>query len=413
MVTQRRAWLALIVLPFALVLACDKVPLLAPTGTVISLLPQTTSVSLNSEVTIIATAIENGGQVASPGTGTGTITTRTGAGTPVHNGTLITFTTTLGRIEPSEARTHNGSVSVRLITGGASGTATITAFSGGASASTNLRVGTAAAGRISVTTSPQSLGASGGTATVFATVTDEGGSPIGGVPVTFSTDRGSVSPGTAPTDANGVATATLTTNGTAKVTATAGAQSGTATVNVNARALASFTVTPATAPAGTAVTFTVTPAANANVSNVRIDFDDGEVRDLGPITAAQPVPKVYNSTGTFTARATATDATGDTTPLTATVVISALPFTVTAAPNPGIVNFPMTFTANVPAGTAVSRYVFTFSEGGGPFTQAGPSRSHTFTTTGPKVVRVDVFGVGGALLGTGEITVLVNNPPSD
>jgi hypothetical protein len=65
MVTQSRALLALIVLPFALILACDKVPLLAPTGAVISLLPQTTTVSLNSEITIIATVIENG-QSAAP-----------------------------------------------------------------------------------------------------------------------------------------------------------------------------------------------------------------------------------------------------------------------------------------------------------------------------------------------------------
>ena len=35
-------------------------PLLAPTGSVITLLPSTTTVSLNSEVDIVATVIENG-----------------------------------------------------------------------------------------------------------------------------------------------------------------------------------------------------------------------------------------------------------------------------------------------------------------------------------------------------------------
>ena len=54
------AVVALVVLPFALLAACDKVPLLAPTGSVITLLPVTTTVSLNSEVTIVATVIENG-----------------------------------------------------------------------------------------------------------------------------------------------------------------------------------------------------------------------------------------------------------------------------------------------------------------------------------------------------------------
>src|SRR5947208_13120503 len=94
MVTQRTLVLALLALPLALVAACDKVPLLAPTGTVITLLPATTTVSLNSEVTIVATVIENGAASGGTGTGTGTgttTTTRSGAGTPVQNGTLITF----------------------------------------------------------------------------------------------------------------------------------------------------------------------------------------------------------------------------------------------------------------------------------------------------------------------------------
>src|SRR5262245_17225917 len=155
MLSQRRVLLiGLIVLPFAIVMACDKVPLLAPTGSVISLLPTTTTVSLNSEVTIVATVIENGvaSSSGSPsGSGAPASGSRAGAGTPVQNGTLVTFTTTIGRIEPSEARTHNGSVNVRLITGSTSGTARITAFSGGASAFTDLKVGTAGAGRVTVT----------------------------------------------------------------------------------------------------------------------------------------------------------------------------------------------------------------------------------------------------------------------
>ena len=71
MVTHRSAAIALlsiVVLPFALLRACDKVPLLAPTGSVITLLPATTTVSLNSEVNITATVIENG--TATGGTGT-------------------------------------------------------------------------------------------------------------------------------------------------------------------------------------------------------------------------------------------------------------------------------------------------------------------------------------------------------
>src|SRR4029450_1210949 len=95
--------------------ACDKVPLLAPTGTVITLFPAATTVPLNGDVEIVATVIENGVATAGPpspgdgtgtgnGTGPGTTPTQTptstaGSGTPVQNGTLVSFTTTIGRIE--------------------------------------------------------------------------------------------------------------------------------------------------------------------------------------------------------------------------------------------------------------------------------------------------------------------------
>ena len=166
--------------------SCDKVPLLAPTGTVITLFPAASTVPVDGNVEIIATVIENGVASALDRAGTEperdaghrhrhrpapTTTTTTGAGTPVQNGTLVSFTTTLGRIEPSEARTNNGQVKVQFIAGGQSGTATITAYSGGASGKIeNLLVGSAAAERVIVTASPQTLGASGGTSVISARV---------------------------------------------------------------------------------------------------------------------------------------------------------------------------------------------------------------------------------------------------
>ena len=411
MVTHRSAGLALVTLlalPFALISACDKVPLLAPTGSVITLLAGTTTVSLNSEITIIATVIENGTAPAGTGTGTGTgttTTTRTGAGTPVQNGTLISFTTTLGRIEPSEARTHNGQVSVKFISGSASGTATITAYSGGASAQlANLKVGTAAAGRVLVTTTPQALGSSGGSVQVTASVTDEGGNPLSGIPVTFSTDRGSLSPSTATTDASGNATVTLTTtSGPAKVTATAGAQKGEATVTVSSRSLSGFTASPAAASAGVPITFTVTPAAatsGANITNVRVDFGDGTGQNLGAISGPSTVSHAYTRSGTFTPTATATDASGDSQSLSTTVIIGSLPIAISPSPNPGTVNSPITFTVNGVGSAQVERYEWFFSEGPSPRTTTSPQISHTFTSKGQKVVRVDVYGVGGGLIGT-------------
>lgn len=406
MVTHRAAGIAfvtMLLLPFALIAACDKVPLLAPTGSVITLLPVTTTVSLNSEVEIIATVIENG--AASSGSGA-TTTTRTGVGTPVQNGTLITFTTTIGRIEPSEARTHNGQVNVKLITGNASGTATVTAYSGGASASKDLKVGTAAVKTVNVTTTPQALGAAGGTVQVAATVTDEGGSPIAGVPVTFATDKGSISPSTATTDSNGVATATLTTSNTAKVTATAGTVTSTgATVTVSARGLASFTANPAATTTGVPVVFTVTPTTGANVSNVRVDFGDGGSTTLGAISAATPTSHVYNSSGSFTATATSSDSSGDSGSLSTTVIIGSLPVTLAASPASPTVNSPVTFTVSGIGSAQVDHYTWTLDDGTGPFTTTSPQLPHTFTTRGIKTVRVDVFGVTGGKIGSAVLTV--------
>lgn len=407
MVSHRTALLAFLALPFALVVACDKVPLLAPTGSVITLFPATTTVSLNSEVNIVATVIENGQAPAGTGTGTGTgttTTTRSGGGTPVQNGTLITFTTTIGRIEPAEARTHNGQVTVKLVTAGTSGTATVTAYSGGASAQiTNLKIGTAAVKTVSVTTTPQSLSSAGGSVQVVASVVDEGGSALGGVPVTFSTDKGSISPSTVTTDGSGTATATLTTSATSKITAAVGALTGTSTVTVNARSLTGFSASPSSAAAGVPVTFTVTPATGANISNVHVDFGDGAGHDLGAIGAATTFPHTYTSSGNYTATASAKDSSGDGGSLATTVIIGSLPVTVSPSPNPGTVNSPVTFTVNGVGSAQVSSYLWTFDDGTAPFSTTGPQTPHTFTSKGIKTVRVDVFGVGGGKIGSATV----------
>src|SRR5512141_1376374 len=98
--TKRLAALgAIAILSFAA--GCDKVPLLAPTGSVINLFATSSSVPLNGEIEIVANVIEQGVATSGSGTGTGggtTSTTTAGAGTPVQNGTLVTFTTTIGRI---------------------------------------------------------------------------------------------------------------------------------------------------------------------------------------------------------------------------------------------------------------------------------------------------------------------------
>ena len=86
-------------------------PLTAPTGSTVTLFTNTTILPVNGTAEITATVLE-------------------AAGTFVQNGTVVTFTTTLGTLDPAEARTKNGKATVRLLAGTRSGRATVRAFSG-------------------------------------------------------------------------------------------------------------------------------------------------------------------------------------------------------------------------------------------------------------------------------------------
>jgi adhesin/invasin len=382
-------------------LACDKVPLLAPTGSVITLFASTTNVPLNGSIEIVATVIENG-TASTPGTGTGNTgsTSTSGAGTPVHNGTVITFTTTIGHIEPSEARTNNGEVRVRLITGTTSGAATILAHSGGASAKLeNLLVGSAAAKRITVSASPQSLPSSGGTSTVSARVEDDGGTGLPGVPVTFTTTAGTVNPTSTTTNDLGVATTQLSSTLNADVTATAGAQTGKVTVAVRARVDIGVTASPNPTSTGVPTIFSVTAGGTGiNVVSSVIEFGDGGSQSLGPLSSgARSVAHVYSAFGTYTATVTATDANGERTTGGATVIVGSLSVSITASNS--TVGLPVTFTASVPATVPVARFQWTYDDGTTQTTTANTTQ-RVFESRGTKTIRVDVIGIDGSVIGT-------------
>lgn len=107
---RRLPWLLplLVLVPLT---ACDTLPLLAPTGSTIVLIASDPVIPLNGDSTITASVTEP-------------------AGTPARNGTSVTFSTTLGTLEPQEATSQDGRVTARLHAGNQSGTAMVTAFSG-------------------------------------------------------------------------------------------------------------------------------------------------------------------------------------------------------------------------------------------------------------------------------------------
>ena len=161
-----------LLLAAVLVAGCDKVQLLAPTQSTITVSAGTRVLAPNGTTEITAIVTEQ-------------------AGTPVQNGTTVTFTTTLGALSPQESRTLNGVASVQFLGNGQSGKASIKALSGGAASDPlELSVGAGAAGRVNLTANPTSVPSSGGSTTITANVFDASGNALSSVAVTFTTTAG-------------------------------------------------------------------------------------------------------------------------------------------------------------------------------------------------------------------------------
>ena len=193
-----------------------------------------------------------------------------------------------------------------------------------------MKVGAAAAAKVLLNSSPGSVSAGGGTVTLTATVIDDTGNRLAGVPVTFVSSAGTLLNGAVLTDSNGEARTTLTTTTEARVTATAGGQSVDLTVSVspalNVAISLSSTGGSSTQPvAGQAATFTVTASAATGGSPLRdvsVNWGDGQIQSLGtPSGSAISVSHVYASAGTYSPTVTAVDTAGQTTRASTTVVV--------------------------------------------------------------------------------------------
>ena len=397
--------------------ACQKVPLLAPSGSSITLTSSATTLPINGSTTLIA-------QILEP------------AGTPPHTGTHVTFTTTLGTFQPADAETDiGGRAIVTFLAGAASGTATITAISGGAAGSTTttgsgtgsttttgssntvkIAIGAAAVGSISIGAEPQIVSSQGGSTTVTASVRDTNGNVLAAVPVTFTTDQGTLSAVVATTDQAGSAHTTLTTGKTAKVTATVGAGGttgggttgggtattttpGSATVTVNVSTAPSITIgalTPAVPAVGQPVSVALTYTTDANsspIASVRVDFGD---RSAPTIYPGRPVSvgHTYNTSGSFLISATVTDALGDTATTTASLTVTPKPqpavsLTISASPTTGV-DVIFTVTVVPPANTVIQDVAIDFDDGRS--IHLGPVSGPTAGTT---VVAHHVYDLGG------------------
>lgn len=180
-----------------LTLMCHQVILTAPPGSTLILLANPEFIPANGGVSVITAFLTEP------------------AGTPVADGTVVQFFTNLGRID-EQGRTNDGVAKVNLISDSRSGTATVRAFSGGASSgggvtpspapsgspSTGSGGGSGAAGSVTVvigsalptlvlmTANPQRVVSDPRTSTIRAFVYDERGNPLFNVPVIFAITTG-------------------------------------------------------------------------------------------------------------------------------------------------------------------------------------------------------------------------------
>lgn len=373
----------------ALVAACDKVPLLAPTGSTVSLSISSTSVAGNGTAEVVATVIEAGG-------------------TPVHNGTEVTFQSSVGTVDPPVARTEGGVARATFRANNASGTARLVAFSGGAqSDEVEVRVGSAAAETVTVRAVPSSIPQNGGPVQVTATVRDVSGNPLAGAQVVFSADNGTLSSNSAVTDTNGEASVTLTTTRQTVVTASVADKEGETTINVASFPTATITLNPTTPVAGQTFQVTITPtvpSGGSPVQSIIVDFGDGTVRTLGSAGGAATVSHAYSRPGTYTINVTLVDAAGQRTNTSTVVTIqnAAVGVAVSASPSPATAGSPTTVSASItnPNNVALTSVRFNFGDGGS-VTQAvagnAPqvSTQHTYQSGGNYTVTATAIDANG------------------
>lgn len=312
-------------------LGCDKVPLTSPTGSTVTLTISSTSIPINGTAQVTAAVIE-------------------AAGTAVHDGTMVTFVGALGNFAPPEAPTVGG-VARTVFTATGSGTAKIGAFSGAAKATeVEVKVGGAAAEKVTVRTEPSAIPQTGGTVTVIAGVTDASGNPLPNTPINFTVDQGSLSSSSSTTDANGDARVTLTTNRTTKITANVAGKTAEFIVTALAAPSVAITGCTATQSVGVAVNCTITPtvaSGGSPIQNLTVNWGDstGE-QPVGAVSGATSVSHVYNTTGNFTMVASATDLNSQRgTAAMAFVVTRVNPtISITASATSGSVGVPISFT---------------------------------------------------------------------
>lgn len=184
-------------------------------------------------------------------------------GNPIGAGMPVSFTTTLGEVQPPAATTDATGIVTATLTTTRTGTALVSAHTAGLEDSATVLFTPGPPEQVTVTADPPAIPVDGATSRILATLTDRYGNRVGdGIAVAFASSLGTLQPMTATTIA-GQATTVLTSgsvHGQAAVTATVGTYTGTTTVEflpADLRIESTHTPKGEILP-GTPVTYTIT-----------------------------------------------------------------------------------------------------------------------------------------------------------
>lgn len=388
--------------------SCKQVDFTAPMGAVLAITANPVVVSLNggtSQITVM-------GQRAS--------------GAPLTDGTVIYFTTNIGRVEPNKVETSGGFAHATFISDDRSGEAEIKASSGAAEpVSVTIKVGTVVLGTIELQAIPPNLPKGGGTTEILARILDDTGRAMPNVPVIFSTTAGILgSKGKAKySDSNGIAKDKLTTEVTAQVWVTAGTvTSSQLTIYVGEEGMgsppvASFIVSPTTTlSSGQKAYFDASASVDPDGKIVRYDWNFGDGKSGSGVKTQHIYYNTTNTSVTYQVQLKVTDNVGLYDTATATITVSPLscPLYVnlsyyeddpTDSDNVPEVNEFITFVANAPVGPCtttcpnttpepnnpccITNYDFQF--GSDPVSpSACPEIKRIFSTSGTITVQITV-----------------------
>lgn len=251
-----------------------------------------------------------------------TIIVTNGDGTPFDAGSVVTVSTTVGRLTDERPRTDSSGVATTTLRGnGEAGTATVSADIAGAVEPASVEVVIGNGRTVSLDAQPQSIPLDG-SATLTARVRDLQGAGLSGVRVTLSTSLGRLDDARPRTDNAGLATTRLRGAGqvgTATVTATVdgAAMNATTTVDIGQETSLRLVASPPQIAVDGSTLLTVTaaepggvPLAGARVQLSttlgRLDQDRLTTDGLGQ-TSTTLRGRGDPGTATVTARLTGTD----------------------------------------------------------------------------------------------------------